>query len=65
MFFVLSPDSNRVFDPQVTDESLGCTKLNKIYLERKKESPPPHPRDPDRRNCPQPHYSRFLTNNAR
>lgn len=60
-----NPDSYRVFDDSVTDVSLGDSRLNKTYVERKKEPPPPHPRDPHRRHCPQPYYSRFLTANAR
>lgn len=60
-----NPDSNRIFHPHVDDASIGDSRQNKLHTERKRKSPPPHPREPERRNCPQPWHSRFLCNNAR
>jgi len=60
-----NPDSNRIFHPHVDDASIGDSRQNKLHTERKKQSPPPHPREPERRNCPQPWHSRFLCHNAR
>lgn len=60
-----NPDSKRIFDVNVSDESIGDSMLNKLHTERKNPPPPPHPREPERRNCPHPWHSRFLRHNVR
>ncbi|CAK8676481.1 unnamed protein product [Clavelina lepadiformis] len=60
-----NPNSYRIFDNDVSDASLGDSKMNKAHIERKKEPAPSHPREPDRRNCPHPWHSRFLRHNIR
>lgn len=65
IFLLFSPDSNRIFDNSINDESLGDSRLNKIHINRTKAPSPPHPREPERRNCPHPWHSRFLRNNVR
>lgn len=60
-----NPDSNRIFDREVGDDSIGDTRMNKLHINRVNPPPPPHPREPERRNCPHPWHSRFLRNNVR
>nr|XP_039248428.1 uncharacterized protein C2orf73 homolog [Styela clava] len=60
-----NPDSYRIFDREVGDDSLGDSRMNKLHIERKNPPPPTHPREPERRNCPHPWHSRFLRHNAR
>lgn len=65
LVYIFSPDSKRIFDVSVSDESIGDSMLNKLHTERKNSPPPPHPRDQNRRNCPHPWHSRFLRHNVR
>jgi len=64
LWILFSPDSYRIFDGNISDVSVGEARLNKAHIERKKDPPPPHPRDPSRRNRPQPGHSRFLRHNV-
>lgn len=59
-----NPDSNRIFNGNVSDESIGDSKMNKFHMGTKTSSHS-HPREPDRRHCPHPWHSRFLRHNVR
>ncbi|XP_043911072.1 uncharacterized protein C2orf73 homolog [Protopterus annectens] len=57
------PNTYRIFDERIPNESMGEEKYNLSYVHRKPDPLPQHPRSPTRHNIPHPYYARFINTN--
>nr|XP_002125895.1 uncharacterized protein C2orf73-like isoform X1 [Ciona intestinalis] len=56
-----SPNSYRIFNSEISDASVK----NKPVIIKRVDDVSVHPREPERRNCPHPWHSRFLSHNVK